>query len=265
MTFCVRSSRKAAPSASSSRLGAIAHAAVLRACGSAGRLRTGLRTRRNTRSAATRCCWIRIIAAATTPRPGGSPPPCSKASSAGRVTLAASLSRLSRVCRRARACTGCWTRRARFSTSARRAISKPASGRIFNPATCSRRCRRWSRRRRAWKSRSRIPIPKRCCSNSISSKNIGRASTWCCATTRAFPTCISKPSTSFRASISTADRARSPAGISGRIRRPAPCARHCSSCRSCFVCEIATTPISRTGRAPVCSTRSSAARRLAWG
>ncbi len=53
--------------------------------------------------------------------------------------------------------------------------------------------------RRAWKSRSRIPTPKRCCSNSISSRSTGRASTWCCATTRAFPTCIWRPGTNFRA------------------------------------------------------------------
>jgi excinuclease ABC subunit C len=56
---------------------------------------------------------------------------------------------------------------------------------------------------------------------------------------------------------------KEPGRFFGPYPRPVQCAKHCSSCRSCFVCEIARTRISRTARGFGCSIRSNAARRRA--
>ena len=132
-------------------------------------------------------------------------------------------------------------------------------------ATCSRRCWRWCARPRTWKSPSRTRIPRRCCSNSISSRSTGRGSTSCCATTRAFRICTwttahDFPRLSFyRGSRKEAGRFFGPYPSAGAVRETL------SSCRSCSGCAIARTPTSPIARGPACSTRSSAAPRPASG
>ena len=88
------------------------------------------------------------------------------------------------------ASTACSTPRARFSTSARRAISRAGSASYFQPSNVQPKVQALVRQdARTWRSRSPTPTPRRCCSSSTSSRSTVRASTSCCATTRVFPTC----------------------------------------------------------------------------
>ena len=133
-------------------------------------------------------------------------------------------------------------------------------------ATSTRRCRRWCSRSPPSRSRSRTRRPRRCCSSTTSSRRTSRASTSCCATTRAFPTSSCATTTISRGWRSIA----APRSAAGRYFGPFPeCgrgARHAAiSCRSCSASAIAATASSPTARGRACSTRSVAARRPASG
>ena len=94
-------------------------------------------------------------------------------------SAAAAPGRLPHVRRRGRSCC----------TSARHAASRIGSGTYFlRRATSTPRCRRWCSRSAPSRSRSPTPRPRRCCSSTTSSRRTSRASTSCCAMTRAFPT-----------------------------------------------------------------------------
>ncbi len=168
-------------------------------------------------------------------------------------------------CRAARAFTACWTPPERFSMSEKHATSRAEWARTSSQAMFSRRYRRWSRRPSTWKSPSRTRIPRRCCSNSISSRSTVRGSTSCCETTRVFPSCTSKPDMNFHGSAFIAARAKNPAVFLGHIRPPARYGKVCNNCRSYFGFATAMTPISPIVRGLVCNIKSSAARRRVSG
>ncbi len=165
-------------------------------------------------------------------------------------------------CRIARVSTGCSTRPAKPSTSARRAISRSACRAISRRARTKPGSRSCSRRLRGWKRRSRAPKARRSCSRTTSSRPRSRATTSSSATTRATRTSASRAS-HFRSCASIAASSIGRTGTSGPFPSAGAVREGMALLQKVSSSARARTPCSPTARAPACCIRSSAAARLA--